>query len=192
VLNEPEDALQAPQFHTVISPFGHIDWVYAQVTWNYRELPEFEPGGLQVQAWAGEECSLQKNFGYQELSSTAETVKWTQALETDGAVLTFEIVNGESVTWGAFGGTSLRIQGTAPVPVLNAYDTNVSVKNSLVSFGANRVKELVITQVRYYGAEGLLGVDANPRVVYQGDQGGFDESDADGVAPGSQLADASD
>ena len=44
VLNEPDNAVLAPQFHTVMSPFGHLDSFYAQVTWNYQELPDFDEG----------------------------------------------------------------------------------------------------------------------------------------------------
>ena len=50
VLNEPGSDVNAPQFHTVMSPFGDLDSLYAQITWNYRELPDFEAGGLQIQA----------------------------------------------------------------------------------------------------------------------------------------------
>ncbi|UCG31555.1 MAG: hypothetical protein JSU68_07795 [Phycisphaerales bacterium] len=177
VLNEPDQAVHAPQFHTVMSPVGDLDSLYAQVTWNWRELPDFAPGGLQIQGWADDECRLHRDFSSNELSTTAETLRWTQTMETNGAVLTFAIINGQSATWGAFGGHSLQIQGTAPIASLNNYDTNVSAANSVITYGSNRVDSLVITEVRYYGADGLLGTDSVPKVVYQGeqaDQGGGD------------------
>lgn len=170
VLNEPDQSVNAPQFHTVMSPFGDLDSVYAQVTWNWRELPDFAPGGLQIQGWCGDECPLHKDFSSNELSTTAETLRWTQAIETDGTVLTFEVINGQSVTWGAFGGHSLQIRGTAPIAALNNYNTDVSAANSVITYGSNRVQSLVITEVRYYGANGLLGVDSVPTVVHQGEQ----------------------
>ena len=169
VLNEPDDAVLAPQLHTVMSPFGHLDSLYAQVTWNYRELPDFEEGGLQIQAWAGEECTIQRSFGAEGLSTTAETIRWTQVLETDGTALSFKITNGQSTTWGAFGGDTMQVRGGAAVANLNAYSTGLSAGRSLVTYGANRVQLLVITEVRHYGAEGLLSTDSTPKVVFRGE-----------------------
>ena len=37
VLLEPDGLQNAPQFHSVMSPSGDLDSLYAQVTWNYRE-----------------------------------------------------------------------------------------------------------------------------------------------------------
>ena len=33
ILNEPNDAMFAPQFHTVMSPFNDLESVYLQVIW---------------------------------------------------------------------------------------------------------------------------------------------------------------
>ena len=167
VLTEPDDALSAPQLHTVMSPFGNLNSLYAQVTWNYAELPVFEDGGLQIQAWDGEDCNFHRSFSGQGLSGVAETVRWTQVMETNGSTLSCKIINGQSTTWGSFGGSSMGVNGSAAVANLNHYDTGVSVGNSLVTYGANRVQLLVITEVRRYGAEGLLSVESNPRVVYR-------------------------
>ena len=169
VLNEPDDAVLAPQLHTVMSPLGHLDSFYAQVTWNYRELPDFEEGGLQIQAWDGEECTIQGSFGAEGLSTTAETISWTQVLETDGATLSFKITNGQSTTWGSFGGPHMEVRGNAALPNLNGYSTGVSLGHSVVTYGGNRVQLLVITEVRRYGADGLLDVDSAPKIVFQGD-----------------------
>ena len=169
VLTEPDDAVLAPQLHTVMSPFGNLNSLYAQVTWNYAELPDFEEGGLQIQAWEGEDCSFHRSFNGQGLSGIAETVRWTQVMETNGNTLSCKIVNGQSTTWGSFGGQSMGVNGSAAVPNLNQYDTGVSVGNSLVTYGANRVRLLVITEVRRYGEDGLLSVESNPRVIFRGE-----------------------
>ena len=71
VLNQPNDMVTAPQFHTVMSPFGSLDAVFAQVTWNYRELPDFTAGGLQMQAWNGNSFIVERSFGSNKMSETA-------------------------------------------------------------------------------------------------------------------------
>ena len=74
VLNEPFQGQTTPQFHTVMSPYGHAETAYAQVSWNYRELPDFAAGGLQLQAW-GPDFELGFRDDRQDtLSTDAETV----------------------------------------------------------------------------------------------------------------------
>lgn len=167
VLNEPSDELEAPQFYTTMSPGDTLDWFYAVVIWNYRELPEYAPGGLQLQSWFGDTRLRRRSVGAQMLSTTAETIAWTQVLETDGTQLSFEITNGQSATWGEFG-RDMKIYEYAFLPNLNAYDTNQSVENACITYGANRVDALVITQVRRYGRNGLISIDWTPKIVYEG------------------------
>ncbi|GMV96518.1 MAG: hypothetical protein HRF43_05915 [Phycisphaerae bacterium] len=167
VVNEPDDQLETPQFHTVMSPFGHLDSYYAQVLWNYREVEdEFAPGGLQLQSWNGENRLNLRSINGRLLSTEAETITWTQVLGTNGYELAFAIDNGHSETWGEFG-RDIRITQNANLENLNAYDTAVSVQNSWVTYGSNRVTSLVIKQVRKYGAYGLISVDTVPKVVYE-------------------------
>lgn len=169
VLYEPNEVLNAPQFHTVMSPLGHLDSLFAQVTWNYRELPSFTSGGLQIQAWDGETILAEKSFASEKLSTSEEIVRWTQILQTDGERVSFTIKNGQSTTWGNFGypAENMKIQGPANLPDLDGYSPSLSVENSRISFGSNRVGSLKITEVRYYGASGLLGVDTTDKVVFE-------------------------
>jgi hypothetical protein len=169
VLNEPDDSVTAPQFHTVMSPLGNLDSRFAQVTWNYRELPDFIAGGLQIQAWNREVLLIGKSFGSNKMSNTAETVSWTQVLETNENQLSFTIKNGNSTTWGVFGypANNMKVQGTAGVSNLNAYSPDLSAGSSGISFGSNRVKKFVLARVRYYGPSGLLFEDTTPRVVFE-------------------------
>ncbi|HOW69141.1 MAG TPA: hypothetical protein PKY77_00955 [Phycisphaerae bacterium] len=164
VLNEPDDAITSPQFHTVMSPTGNMDSSYAQVLWNYREVPEFAAGGLQLQGWNGEQMVNSKTARIIPLSTTAETIRWTQVLEVVEGELFFDIVNGQSTTWGSFG-KDMRLQQSSTTSNLNAYNTQVSVDNSCVTYGSNRVTQLVIIEVRWYGESGLLYTDSTPRVI---------------------------
>src|SRR5262245_5177887 len=100
VLNEPNNSKDSPQFHTVMSPVGNLDGFFAQVVWNYRELPDFQAGGLQLQSWNGEDLLRTRTVSTRELSTSAESITWTQSLDTDGSTLSFELKDGESTTWG--------------------------------------------------------------------------------------------
>src|SRR5690606_20695029 len=54
VLNVPDDSVNCPQFHTIMSPTTDLDSRYFQVNWNYREQPDFAEGGLELLNWSGE------------------------------------------------------------------------------------------------------------------------------------------
>lgn len=169
ILNQPSDAVTAPQFHTVMSPTGNLSSLFAQVTWNYRELGTFSGGGMQIQGWNGEISMIERSFLNEPMSTSAETVRWTQTLETNGTQLTFQISNGQSTTWGTFGypGQYMKINASIDLPTLNGYSTDASVHNSGISFGTNRVEVLRITEVREYGPSGLVSVNSEPRTVFQ-------------------------
>jgi hypothetical protein len=157
--------VDCPQFHTVMAPLANTDSYYAQVIWNYRELPDFVPGGLQLQSWNADTLIRTRSVGDTQLSTSAETIFWTQALETNGLALVFQIQNGQSLTWGTFG-KDMMISWDASIPDLSGYTTDGSVANSCITYGGNRVNILALVQVRYYGASGLVATDATPRIVY--------------------------
>lgn len=168
VLNEPEADVDAPQFHTVIAPYSHMDSFNFQVCWNYREGYDFAAGGMQLRAWYGDYPVGKKSYREDKLSTAAETVTWTQSIATDGWHLTFSVSNGSSTTWSAFGGTELTLTGPVAMPNFNNYSPNYSVANSWISYGSNRVDLLRIKEVRKYDADGnLISRDPTPRVVFQ-------------------------
>lgn len=166
VLNEPDDNVDSPQFHTIMAPYSTYASNYAQVLWNYRETPEFVSGGVQLQSYEADRMTRARSMEFRKLDTNAETITWTQRLETDGVALTFEVDNGASETWGSFG-KDMRLSSDAHLPDLGSYDPEFSVQNSGVTYGSNRVDLMVITQVRYYGPSGLLSVDPTTRVVFE-------------------------
>lgn len=164
VLNEPDGNVDSPQFHTIMSPYESTDGYFAQVLWNYRETPNYSAGGVQLQSYYSEGLLSRRSMEYGQLSNRAESITWTQRLETDGASLSFEVNNGESQTWGSFG-RDMRISADAGLANLNGYSPDTSARESCVTYGSNRVESMMITQVRYYGESGLLWVDFTPRMV---------------------------
>lgn len=166
VLNEPDDAVASPQFHTVMSPVANLDSVYAQVLWNYREVPDFVAGGLELQMWNGEQLLQNKSGREDPLSRSAEVIRWTQVLEVTGEGLSFSIQDGQSVSWGSFG-PELHLMVSEGRSDLNGYSPDVSVQNACITYGANRVSVLAIGCVRYYGQSGnLIAIDTTPRIVH--------------------------
>jgi len=166
VLNEPDGNVDSPQFHTIMSPEDDLYRNYAQVLWNYRETPGFTPGGVQLQSYDDDVILQRRSIEFQKLDTVAETLRWTQALSTDGVILTFEVLNGTSTTWGAFG-RDMRLDSSTGLSNLSTYDPAVSVESSCITYGSNRVDSMKITQVRYYGPSGLLHTDSTPRVVFE-------------------------
>lgn len=168
ILNEPGSNVDAPQFHSVLSAYPNLDSYYLQISWNYRDQYDFAPGGMQLSAWWDEFPSGKKSYRDDKLSTTAETITWTQSMCTNGSVLTFGVDRAESTTWGTFGGSDLELSGCVAVPNLNDYATGTSVMNSWITYGANRVDLLRITEVRRYDHDGnLLSRDTTPKIVYQ-------------------------
>lgn len=168
VIGEPDPDSVAPQVTCVISPTGHLNGLYAALELNQQSLPDFAPGGLQLQVWNGEQPLSARGFPSPSvLFEAGETVRWTQSLELVGDGLQVEIINGSSTTWGSFGGQGyLKATVSTPLTDLNAYDPAVSAADSVVSYAGNRVQSLVLKRVRVITAAGDEFEDTNPRVVY--------------------------
>lgn len=171
VLVEPETAHCSPQFSTTMSPKGNLDGRYVQMCWNYRDDPDFAPGGMQMHAWKQDVELATRSADLGNFSNAAETARWTQVMEISGENLRFSIQNGYSSSWGHFGGPAMSLSISRDEGNLNSYSANVSRANSGISFGTNRVRLLAIWQVRRYGQNGLLSVDSTPRIVYRSEGG---------------------
>jgi len=168
VVGDADPASDAPQVTCVISPNGSFDSLHATFVVNEQSLPIYEAGGLQLQLWEGEVPLTDRRFPNGNILSTAgEVIRWTQALELSGGMLTFEITDGTSTTWGSFGGQGyLKSSIATSLADLNAYDPAVSVEHSGVSYAGNRVVWLALKCVRAYTATGEEVEDATVRVVH--------------------------
>jgi hypothetical protein len=89
-------------------------------------------------------------------------------MDVEDGVLTFEVKNGSSETWGEFGRIGwFKLSQATQLSNLDSYDSNTSVNNSRVGFASHRVKKFARTKVRYYSADGLVSTDETERVVHQ-------------------------
>ncbi len=163
----PDSASDAPQITCLVSPVNGIGSIHAAFELNQRSLPAFSPGGMQLQLWNGESpVSHVEGAATRVLDQSDETITWTQVMEVSGGTLRFSVAGGQSATWGGFGGSDLRIEVPTGLANLNEYSPAVSVANSAVGFAANRVRSLVLKQVRVVASTGETAEDATPRPVY--------------------------
>jgi hypothetical protein len=155
-VGEPDASSSGPQVCMVTSPTGTLDGDYFVFTLNHHSHPDYVPGGMQVQQWCGEDI-VDGKVGPSEgtLHHNNETIKWVQRTEVSDGQLTFEILSGESESWGSFGGTGhLRFVINTELTTLNGYRPAISLGESGVSFAGNRVRSLVLRKLRWIDSAG--------------------------------------
>ena len=59
-LGQPDSDRSAPQTTMVMSPTGNVEGVHFLFTLNHSTVPEYTPGGMQVQLWNGGELVQDK------------------------------------------------------------------------------------------------------------------------------------
>lgn len=169
VIGTPDPTTSGPQVICTISPVGNVDSFHATLELNHHDIPTFAPGGVQFEIWQGDVALNERKFPNRSLLDVpGETITWTQAMELSEGELYFEIINGNSETWGAFGGQGyLKGSVETTLTSLNYYDPEVSIVNSGVSYAGNRVRSLLLKKVRVYLSTGeMYEDDAAPRVVH--------------------------
>ena len=169
VIAEPEPNCVSPQITTTMSPTDNLLCHYTVFEMNQQTLNTFIPGGMQLQAWDGPFPLGERSIGGNTVLRTAgETIRWTQRMQLDNWVLSFEIRDGSSTTWGDFGGDEghLRYSVWAFVDDLNGYSPAVAVPNCGIGYASNRVTSLVLKRVRYTLSTGQTVEDNVERTVY--------------------------
>ena len=160
----PEMDRCAPQVTMVMSPQSGLDNDYFLFTLNYRSSPDFIAGGLQLQRWQGNQLVETADSSHTGiLSHTEEQITWTQTLTLQDGVLTLEIENGKSQTWGGFGGDgTLHLSVNTPLTQLNNYQPGVSIEESGISFAGNRVSSLVLQKLVWTTSDGEVHTLVSP------------------------------
>jgi len=169
VIGTPDPGTDAPQVTCVLSPVGNVDSIYAAFAVNHQSLPDYLPGGLQLQVWDNELPQLSRKFpNCAVMAAVGETVSWTQSMALENGLLVFETIGGSSVTWGNFGGQGyLKTNVNTPLANLNGYSPTVSVEHSGISYAANRVQSLVLRRVRLFTFGGDMQEATVSLTVYQ-------------------------
>jgi hypothetical protein len=175
VIVDADSNLNAPQVTCTISPAG-MGTAYCAFDINYHTQPDYVPGGLQVHTWDPlDPMEFADSSHTAVMSASSDTVTWTQTMTLDpnAGTITFQVINGQSQTWGTFGGQKLGNRGRLVLSIntamsnLDSYDPNVSLDNSGVSFGGNLVVSQTLMAVRYYDVNGnLISQITTPQVVH--------------------------
>jgi hypothetical protein len=107
---------------------------------------------MQLQAWYGNYLiGYHSQFAPSEFNQAIERLTFTTVTRVRDNMLKLAITNGHSLTWGDFGGSeSLRVDMSTSRTNLNDWNSQNSITNSRVSYGANRVNKFVRTEIRYY------------------------------------------
>jgi hypothetical protein len=152
---QPEEDLSAPQTTMVMSPISDLSGEHFLFVLNHVNAPGFESGGMQAQYWDGDNLVSEAIASETAtLANAGETIRWVQRMTVDNGTLTFEVVNGESGTWGQFGGADLSFSVPTSLNKLNSYLPGVSIAESQVSYAENRVTSLVLTKLRWVKSNG--------------------------------------
>jgi hypothetical protein len=156
-LGQPDADRSAPQTTMVMSPTGNLDGVHFLFTLNHAAVPDYQAGGVQIQAWDGGEL-----VGYDDddevgsLSHSEEVVTWVQKMWLNDGSLKFRIVDGHSETWNQFGNEDMLLSVPTAITRLNDYRPAVSLTESQVSYAENRVISLTLTKLRWMTSDGTV------------------------------------
>jgi len=169
----PDPDNEAPQIIVVGAPTGTLNDVHAVFEINHQTQPDYEPGGLQLQRWLGEDIlHYHNNPANGLLSNDNETVTFTMSMKLQNGNLRFDILNGTSATWGSFGGAGhLQCWSATSLTDLGSFNPDTSLRQSRVGFASHRVKKLARTAVRYYSGDTLVATDSDERIVHQYTEG---------------------
>lgn len=171
VIADPDAGTTAPQVTCSISPRSDLSNLYATIELNHKTMPAFATGGVHLQTWSGDyNLSRRDTVNSNKLSTAGETITWTTRMSLVNFAVTFSIQNGQSTTWGTFGGNGLSASYGSSLTSLNNYSPSVSVQNSGVGYASNRVRSLTLKRVRYTLADGQIYTDDEPRVVHALDE----------------------
>jgi len=165
VVSNPSLAKAAPQLLNVISPVSNLSGTHAVLEINHNTQPEFSAGGLQIQAWNGETLvGHQRGLSVGSLRFENETLRYTLAMEIRDGKVTVEVINGQSDTWGQFGGQGdLKTQLVCPISDLSQYSPQFSAAQSRVGYGGPRVTSFYLDRARFFAGSTLIRQDSTDR-----------------------------
>ncbi|MCA9026103.1 MAG: hypothetical protein KDA86_12920 [Planctomycetaceae bacterium] len=165
----PDPVADVPQVVCVFGPSDPNGSLYAVFELNHASLPDFAAGGMQLQCWYDSYVLGYDNHTHHgEFEASVDYVTFTTVTRMHDDHMHLQIINGNSITWGEFGGESnLNLRINTWRNNFNDYDPEFSIANSRVTFGANRVNRFVRREVRYYSADGLYQTDEEDKYVHQ-------------------------
>ncbi len=170
-VSDPDLGITNPQFITGFA-IPNVPALF-QVTWNHRDIPIGEEGGIQLQAYSWDVLQDDREIltpaWKEKLSENNETVTWTQRLHISELDYVFTVTNIAGKTWGSIPGPySVTRRFLSWTPPLELYTYEEIRRNTGITAGSNRFKKMAILETRFYGANGdLLSTDSEEKVLFQ-------------------------
>ena len=132
-----------------------------QCTWNHRDIPILEEGGIQLQVYGWNNLLDEKEIltppWREKLNIDDEVITWTQRLHISGLSYVFTVKDISSKTWGEIPGPyTVKRTFLIWAPPLEYYTYDAIARNSGIVMGGNRFKKMTITQTRFYDIDGNL------------------------------------
>ena len=165
------DRLTCPLFITSFS-IPQVPALF-QTTWNHRDIPFMEEGGIQLQVYRWDDLLDDREVltppWREKLSDPADTVTWTQRLHISNLDYVFTVDSIVGKTWGSIAGPyQVKRSFQLWAPPLELYTFAEIKRNSGIVMGANRFAKLAITETRFYDVNGeLLLKDAQEKQVFE-------------------------
>lgn len=167
VVDQPDVEAVGPQITTVMSPVADGSSPFVAFDLNYSEYPSFQAGGMQLQVWSGTRLLDVSSEGSAQFGTPGETVTWTQRLSLADGTIAYQILDGQSTTWGQFGQGegNLGVSFATSLADLSQYNPATSAASSGATWQSNHVTSLTLLCVRYYSNGSLVRTDATPRSI---------------------------
>lgn len=163
-LDTPNLVKNTPQFVTC---FNIDSDTFIVVTFNFRDQPVHDPGGIQIQLWDQGNLVDTVDVTLNSLNVSGDTVTWTQKYKINQGKLEMSIVGIGSQAWGQINNTASIFQDPAHLSTFNTYDPAESVAESHINYGRNAVTWFGMTECRKYDDKGKkIWIDSTPKVIF--------------------------
>ncbi|WP_153556409.1 hypothetical protein [Roseimaritima sediminicola] len=158
VLNEPDPELHSPQLSIYVTPDPDRIDAFFQVQLNHAADTTFAGGGFRVAAFR-EDRTVDEAVSETRtaLSHHGDTIQWTNVFAIRDDRILFAIKDGQSQSWGAFGGPDYLLSVPADGQSdFRSYSPYQSAREVDLGFGKNRVASLTLQCVRVYRSDGTF------------------------------------
>jgi hypothetical protein len=167
-IDTPNSLRSSPQIKCLTSTGADVRSQYAVVLVN-------QPGSvgvnLQLQLWEGSRLLTSTDVPKTSANhnTIGERINWTTRLSINNGVLTAEVFNFSSTTWGNSSGKTTIASISAPTSLndLSNYDPNVTCVHTGVEFGSMRVQKLMLRKARVFTGKQKSVDTSLERVVFQ-------------------------
>jgi hypothetical protein len=167
-VDTPNSVCSSPQLNCLTSTGADIQSLYAIFLVNQLGSTG---GNLQLQLWNGDQMLTTTDVPNSSaiLNTIGERVNWTTRLSVSKGILTAELFNLSSTTWGNSTGKNTIASVSAPTSLagLDSYDPNVTCQNSGVEVGNTRVQKLTLRKTRIYTGKQKSVETSLDRVIFQ-------------------------